>query len=64
MTQNYMLVDIAETVAAAIVFSLIFLLPGVWQDPASWVWSREPLVSNDAIRIIPCGTSSSQSGSR
>jgi hypothetical protein len=34
----------------------------VWQDPASWVWSRRPLVSNDAIRIIPCGTSSSQSG--
>jgi predicted membrane channel-forming protein YqfA (hemolysin III family) len=28
MTQNYMLVDIAETVVAAIVFSLMFLPPG------------------------------------
>jgi len=27
----------------------------VWQDPSSWVWSRQPLAANDFVRVIRCG---------
>jgi hypothetical protein len=27
----------------------------VWQDREGWVWTRPPIVSNEAFRAIPCG---------
>ncbi len=30
----------------------------VWQDPISWVWTRESLVANPSMRAIPCGAGS------
>ena len=28
----------------------------VWRDADSWVWNRSPVVANDLLRAIPCGT--------
>ena len=31
-----------------------------WRQPASWVWQRTPIVSNDAMRAYRCGASRSR----
>ncbi len=36
----------------------------VWQDPTSWVWTRESLLANPSMRAIPCGTGSFRSPGR
>jgi hypothetical protein len=30
----------------------------IWNDKASWVWTRTPLLATDALRAISCGTHS------
>ncbi len=27
----------------------------VWKDKSSWIWNRPALISNDFVRVIPCG---------
>ncbi len=27
----------------------------VWRDKASWIWKARPILSNDFVRVIPCG---------
>jgi len=29
---------------------------GVWQEPSSWIWRRQPMVANDYVRAFRCGT--------
>jgi hypothetical protein len=31
-------------------------LDPVWHDSQSWVWQRTPLVANEMMRALPCGT--------
>jgi len=31
----------------------------VWQEPSSWIWSRQPVVANDYVRAFRCGTTAS-----
>lgn len=36
----------------------------VWQDPGSWVWTRQTLLANPAVRAIPCGSAGNIVSSR